>query len=72
MGGGRLAGEMGRGPAARGTGAGAGRPGKQLRGVERFPDLGVLGGDVARPAGGFHHFGVVHSHSMAQIGALPG
>ena len=46
---------------------GAGGPGQQLRRAERFPDLGVFGGHAARPAGDFHHFGAVYSHSVAKI-----
>jgi hypothetical protein len=30
--------------------------------------LGVLRGHAARPAGGFHHPGAVHSHFVAKIG----
>jgi len=48
-----------------GTGLGIGGAGQQLRGVEQFSDLGLLGSHVARPVGGFHDFGAVYTHFMA-------
>ena len=51
----------------RGPGLRIGGPGQQLRRVERLSDLGVLGGHAARPAGGFHDFGAVHAHFVAEI-----
>ena len=50
-----------------GPGLGLVGPGSNYGVLERFPDLGVLGGHAARPTGGFHHFGAVHSHFMAKI-----
>ncbi len=50
-----------------GPGLRSGRPGKQLRDLERFSDLGVLGGHAPGKAGGFYHSGAVHTHFVEKM-----
>ncbi len=54
----------------RGSWLGAGGPRQQLRGPERFSDLGVFSSHAAWATGGFHHLGAIYSHFVAKIDDL--
>ena len=51
--------------------SGAGRPCDELRRAGRFPDLAVLGGDVARPARTAYGAGTVYARVLAQVSRTP-